>query len=117
MRPPDQNKFDTPALYDQLLQIRKITFVNGILESLSDNVLLPPDKNNLLIIEVMNTASNSIEVQNVFIQYVHHRNLSSMYLVQNLFMQGKSSKTISLNTNYLILFNNPRDKYQIFSFR
>lgn len=101
-------------LYNQLLQIRKITFVNGIPESLSDDVLLPPDKNNLLIIDdVMNTASNSIEVQNVFTQYVHHRNLSCMYLVQNLFMQGKSSRTISLNTNYLILFNNPRDKYQI----
>lgn len=75
-------------LYNQLLQIRKITFVNGIPESLSDDVLLPPDKNNLLIIDdVMNTASNSIEVQNVFTQYVHHRNLSCMYLVQNLFMQ------------------------------
>lgn len=62
--------------------------MNGIPESLSDDVLLPPDKNNLLIIDdVMNTASDSIEVQNVFTQYVHHRNLSCMCLVQNLFMQ------------------------------
>ena len=36
-----------------------------------------------------------------------------MYLVQNLFMQGKTSRTISLNTNYMVLFKNPRDKYQI----
>lgn len=79
-----------------------------------DDVLLPPEKNNLLIIDdLMNDACNNIEVQNVFTKYVHHRNLSCIYLVQNLFIQGKSSRTISLNTNYLVLFKNPRDKYQI----
>lgn len=101
-------------LYDQLLKIRDINFVNGIPESLADDTLLPIDKNNLLIIDdVMNDAANNLEVQNVFTKYVHHRNLSCIYLVQNLFIQGKSSRTISLNTNYLILFKNPRDKYQI----
>ena len=29
------------------------------------------------------------------------------------FCQGKFSRTISLNTNYLILFKNPRDNNQI----
>ena len=29
-------------------------------------------------------------------------------------MQGKSSRTINLNTNYIILFKNPRDKYQVY---
>ena len=101
-------------LYDQLLQIKNINFVNGVPDSLCDDTLLPPTKNNLLIIDdLMNDASNNIEVQNVFTKYVHHRNLSCIYLVQNLFIQGKSSRTISLNTNYLVLFKNPRDKYQI----
>jgi len=101
-------------LYDQLLQIRNINFVNGLPESLCDDVLLPPAKNNLLIIDdLMNDASNNIEVQNVFTKYVHHRNLSCIYLVQNLFIQGKVSRTISLNTNYLVLFKNPLDKCQI----
>lgn len=101
-------------LYDQLLKIRKITFVNGLPESLCDDDLLPVTQNNLLIIDdVMNDACNSLEVQNVFTKYVHHRNLSCIYLVQNVFIQGKASRTISLNTNYLILFKNPRDKCQI----
>ncbi len=34
-------------------------------------------------------------------------------LVQNLFVQGKSSRTISLNANYMILFKNPRDVNQV----
>ena len=31
----------------------------------------------------------------------------------NLFIQGKASQTISLNTNFLVLSKNPRDKYQM----
>ena len=46
-------------LYNQLLQIRKINFVNGLPKSLCDDVLLPPEKNNLLIIDdLMNDASH-----------------------------------------------------------
>ena len=67
----------------------------------------------LIIDDVMKDASSNVQVEKVFIQYVHHRNLSAIYLVQNLFFQGKSSRTISLNTNYLILFKNPRDNQQI----
>lgn len=36
-----------------------------------------------------------------------------LYLVQNVFHQGKNSRTISLNANYIVLFKNPRDKLQI----
>ena len=61
----------------------------------------------------MKDASNNEQVEKVFTQYVHHRNLSAIYMVQNLFVQGKSSRTISLNTNYLILFKNPRDNNQV----
>ena len=33
--------------------------------------------------------------------------------MQNLFHQGKGSRSISLNSHYLVLFKNPRDKLQI----
>lgn len=101
-------------IYDELLKICQINFINGIPESLCDDTLLPTNKNNLIVIDdLMNQASQNTEVQNLFTKYCHHRNLSCIYLVQNLFVQGKASRTISLNTNYLVLFNNPRDKYQI----
>ena len=34
-------------------------------------------------------------------------------IVQNLFHQGKGNRSISLNSHYLVLFKNPRDKLQI----
>ena len=36
-----------------------------------------------------------------------------MYIVQNLFDQGKGHRTISLNAHYLVLLKNPRDASQI----
>ena len=51
---------------------------------------------------------------NLFTRGSHHRNLSVIYIVQNLFHQRKGSRSISLNSHYLVLFNNPRDKLQIF---
>ena len=101
-------------LYDDLLKIRDINFIQDIPESLCDDNLLPPQQNNLLIIDdVMDMASQNKEVQNVFTKYVHHRNLSCIYLLQNIFVQGKASRTISLNSHYMVLFKNPRDKNQV----
>ena len=101
-------------IYDQLLKTLNINFVQGLPESFCDETLLPTTKNNLLIIDdLMNQASDNLEVQKVFTQYVHHRRLSCIYLVQNLFIQGKASRTISLNTNYMIIFKNARDQHQI----
>jgi hypothetical protein len=43
----------------------------------------------------------------------HHRNLSIVYIVQNIFHQGKEMRNISLNAHYIVLFKSPRDKQQI----
>ena len=43
----------------------------------------------------------------------HHDDISVVYIVQNVFHQGKDSRDISLNAHYLVLFKNPRDRSQI----
>ena len=50
---------------------------------------------------------------NLFTRGSHYRNLSVIYIVQNLFHHGKGGRSISLNSHYLVLFKNPRDKLQI----
>ena len=54
-------------------------------------------------------------VASLFTKKRHHRNISVMYIVQNLFHKGKSHRTISLNAHYMVLFKNPRDESQIYS--
>ena len=36
-----------------------------------------------------------------------------LYLTQNLFPPGKLSRTISLNSHYIVVFKNPRDSLGI----
>ena len=43
----------------------------------------------------------------------HHRNLSVIFIIHNLFHYGKEMRTVSLNSHYIILFKNPRDRLQI----
>ena len=42
----------------------------------------------------------------------HHRNLTIIYIVQNVFDKGKYSRTISLNSHYHVVCKNRRDETQ-----
>ena len=58
-------------------------------------------------------ACKDKRIVNLFTRGSHHRNLSVIYMVQNLFHQGKGSRSINLKSHYLVLVKNPRDKLQI----
>ena len=51
--------------------------------------------------------------ENLFCNLGHHENTSVIFLTQNLFFQNKIFRTMSLNTHYLVLMKNNRDKLQI----
>jgi len=67
----------------------------------------------LVIDDLMNEADES--VANLFTKGSHHRNVSVVFLVQNLFHKNKHVRTISLNSHYMVLFENPRDASQFAS--
>ena len=46
-------------------------------------------------------------VANLFTKGSHHRNVSVVFLAQNLFPKNKFARTMSLNAHYIILFKNP----------
>ena len=60
----------------------------------------------------MSECINNEEIMNLFTVGTHHINTSVFFLTQNIFSKGKYSRDISLNTNYMILFKNPRDQQQ-----
>jgi hypothetical protein len=61
----------------------------------------------LIIDDLMNAANQN--VCNLFTKLSHHRNLSVVFITQNLFHKNKLVSTINLNTRYIIMFKNPRD--------
>ena len=58
-------------------------------------------------------AETDGRVTDLFTKKSQHSNTSVIYLVQNLFSRNKEIRTISLNTQYMVVFNNPRDASQI----
>ena len=56
-------------------------------------------------------ASNDMCQQ--FLVDNHHRNISTLFLSQNLFQKGRFAREISLNCHYFVLMKNLRDINQI----
>ena len=97
------------TLFDRF-QNKNVSFLKGlpnedIIEKISDS------NHNLLILDDMQmSALNSSFIANLFSRESHHKNLSVFLVLQNFFHQGKYGRDISLNSHYLILFRNKRDK-------
>jgi uncharacterized membrane protein (UPF0182 family) len=62
----------------------------------------------------MKEGGKDSSIYDIFTEDSHHKNISVFFLTQNLFPKEKNARTISLNCNYIIVLNNPRDRAQIF---
>jgi hypothetical protein len=96
--------------YDELLPYG-VEFVHGLP---SEDMLDKFSHSNptfLIIDDLMGNISQL--VCDLFTKYSHHRSISLAYLVQNLFPKDPFSRTVSLNSNVMVLFANPRDKTQV----
>ncbi len=71
-------------------------------------------KRRLVVIDDLMNETDE-RVTRLFTKGSHHRNLSVIYIVQNLFGRNKQMRTISLNSKYIVVFKNPRDATQIIS--
>ena len=72
----------------------------------------PPFLPRLLVVDdLMQESGNTLG--KLFTRMSHHRNLSVIYITQNLFHQGRDCRDMSLSAHYLVLFKCPRDATQI----
>ena len=69
-------------------------------------------KRTLLVMDDLMTCTDDRMVD-IFTKISHHRNLSVVYLTQNLFYKIKQTRTLSLNSHYIVLFKNARDAIQV----
>lgn len=69
-----------------------------------------PSGGLLVMDDLMAEGGNDKTVVDIFTRHSHHRNITVMYLCQDLFPPGKYAKTISRNVHYAVIFKNPRDK-------
>ena len=98
-----------PALLDELLKIvSDIEYVEGIPENLES--MFNRSVSNLVILDdLMDEGGDSKAVSQLFTRG-RHDNLSVIFLTQNLF--HPKQRNISLNSDYMVIFKNVRDKSQ-----
>ena len=87
-----------------------INFIQGLPDF--DN--FDSTKRTLLILDdLMSQCGKDSRILDIFTTDSHHRNISVIFVTQNIFSQEKNCRTISLNSQYIILTNNPRDRLQL----
>ena len=67
----------------------------------------------LLLDDVMEEMDSKLKLSRIFTKLCHHKRLTCIMCVQNLFFQTDEYRNMSINASYLGLFNNPRDMRQI----
>jgi hypothetical protein len=103
-----------PSYFDMLRTIPEIEFNKGIPEDIDKVDYLDISKRNLIIRDdLVAQSSKDKRIADLFTKGSHHRNLSIIYIVQNVFHQGKEIRNISLDAHCIVLFKSPRDKQQI----
>ena len=85
----------------------------SIYEGVPENFDMIEPHDMVVIDDLMFEAKRSNAVSNLFTRMVHHTPCTVIFITQNLFQDGKETRTRSLNTQYIVLFKNPRDASQI----
>ena len=97
------------ALFEELLTINpNIEYNEGIPENLN-NMFDKNIRSCLILDDLMDDSGQSTAVSQLFTRG-RHDNMSVIYLTQNLF--HSKQRSISLNSDYMVIFKNVRDKSQ-----
>lgn len=97
---------------------RRVEFVKDYDATELYNSFSPNVRNILVLDDQMDSSGTrggegAAALAKFFTQGSHHRNLTVIYIVQNMFNQDRTMRTVSLNSHYLVLYKNPRDKTQV----
>jgi hypothetical protein len=86
----------------------------GIPDDIENADSLEVSERNLIVLnDLVAQSDKDKRTADLFTKGSHHQNLSVIYIVQNIFHQGKEMRNVSLNAHYIMLFKSPRDKQQI----
>jgi hypothetical protein len=103
-------EMEKDGLIDEMIDVQ-----NGMPNLDEIHEMVAPFKNDggsMIIFDDSMTSVNS-DFELLFCNLSHHDNCSIIFMTQNLFFKDKSFRTMSLNSHYIVLMKNDRDKQQI----
>ena len=93
-----------------------VKMIPGMVENLDKFLDEASEAKILIFDDMMSECLNNKMIAELFTKKRHHCNISIVLLLQNLFAQGSVMRTVHLNTEYVVLFANQRDKSQFHHF-
>jgi adenylate kinase family enzyme len=96
------------ATLSQLNQIKRLHIIKGLPKGWIDR----PKRHDAIVIDDLFEEVNKEHtiINQLFTKIARHREVTVLFLTQNLFHQGGKHRTRNLNTHYLVIFKNPRDQ-------
>lgn len=88
--------------------LKRVKYVKGLPKGWIDR----PQKNDVIVIDDLFEEVNqdSVTFNQLFTKVARHRGVTAVFLTQNLFHAGGKHRTRNINTHYLVIFKNPRDR-------
>lgn len=99
-----------PQLMQELCH--KVHFVEGLPDNFED-YFRKPCRTLVILDDMMSSVGDSKQISDLYTRMAHHTNTSVLTILQNLYFKAKFARNIHLNSQYMIIFKNPRDKSQI----
>ena len=93
-------------LYEEPLPGVHLHYVKGFPESVDGCDVIVLD-------DLQSSAGDDKRLGDLFTRASHHKQITVIYVVQNLFHQSKEMRNVSLNCHYLLLLSSRRDRSQV----
>ena len=107
--PPDKIIYCYGTWQKGFLEMHDVEFRNGVDIPETDS-----NQHTIIILDdLMNDVLKSKKAEDLFTKGSHHKNITVIFILQNLFQQGRFARSIMLNSHYIVLMNNTRDTLQI----
>ena len=105
-------------IYDAMLDNKCVHEFHQGMPSIEElrNMILPFKKTGSCCIFDDSIHNIQNEISKLFSTYSHHLNCSVFFITQNLFLQNKEYRTMSLNANYCIIMGGIRSMSQVNTF-
>ena len=99
---------------DMETEIENITFHKGPPSEQYLNEFVADGGHNICVLDDMqSTVTSSLEMEQLFTVHSHHKCISVLFLVQNIFTQGKYARSLALQAHYLVPMKSLRDRSQM----
>lgn len=97
-------------IFDKRIPNVEITYFDRLIE---ESELTEMKPHFIIIDDLMSELSSNPKLTVLFTNISHHKNVSVIFIVQNVFHQGSEMREVSLNSNYIFIMKAVRDKSQI----